>query len=137
MAKSRESRKELHRLTQLQLDVLGVIWSNGEATAMEVCERLEESRGLSRKTIGTLLRRLERYGLLTHRSHGREFIYRALVTAEEVRHATVESVVESLFEGDAVELLTHAVRSSELHAGDLDRIESMLRAARRTEEDSR
>lgn len=118
--------KSLHSLTELQIAVIEVLWSRGEATVREVHERLEESRGLARKTVGTLLRRLERYGVVSHREAGREFVYRADVTREEIRLASVGNLIDTLFDGDVSAFVRHAVQSKEIAPGDVRRIHEML-----------
>ena len=122
-------RKPLTELTDLQLGILNVLWENGEASAGEVHEALAED--LARKTIGTLLARLEQYGVVTHRTRGREFIYRAAVTRNEVREARVRNLARNLFAGDPVEMINFALAGDEVAEGDLERLRAMIEAYRR------
>ena len=118
--------KELHRLTELQIEVLGVLWKKGEATVADVHQALEPSTGLARKTIGTLLFRLEQQGVIRHREEGREYLYAACVTREQVERATVGSVLGRLFRGDVAAMVSHALRAEEVEPGDVDRLREML-----------
>lgn len=117
---------QLHRLTDLQTEVLGVLWSRGEATVADVHQALEPSTGLARKTIGTLLFRLERQGVIGHREDGREYVYSARVTREQVERATVGSVLGRLFRGDVAAMVSHALRADEVAPGDVERLREML-----------
>ena len=118
--------KELHRLTDLQIEVLGVLWKRGEATVAEVHQALEPATGLARKTIGTLLFRLEQQGVIAHREDGREYLYRACVTREQVERAAVGSVLGRLFGGDVAAMVSHALRAEEVEPGDVERVREML-----------
>ena len=118
--------KELHRLTDLQIEVLAVLWKRGEATVAEVHQALEPSTGLARKTIGTLLFRLEQQGVIAHREDGREYLYRARVTREQVERAAVGSVLGRLFGGDVAAMVSHALRAEEVEPGDVERVREML-----------
>ena len=118
--------KELHRLTELQIEVLGVLWKQGEATVADVHQALEPSTGLARKTIGTLLFRLEQQGVIEHREEGREYLYSACVTREQVERATVGSVLGRLFRGDVAAMVSHALRAEEIAPGDVERLREML-----------
>lgn len=118
--------KELHQLTELQTEVLGVLWKVGEATVAEVHQALEASTGLARKTIGTLLFRLEQQGMVGHREDGREYVYSARVTREQVERATVGSVLGRLFRGDVAAMVSHALRAEEVEPGDVERLKEML-----------
>lgn len=118
--------KELHRLTDLQIDVLRVLWKRGEATVGEVHQALEEKTRLARKTVGTLLFRLEQQGVIAHREEGREYVYAARVTREQVERAAVGSVLGRLFGGDVAAMVSHALRAEEVAPGDVDRLREML-----------
>ncbi|MEX2108974.1 MAG: BlaI/MecI/CopY family transcriptional regulator [Gemmatimonadaceae bacterium] len=118
--------KDLGRISEHQLDILNVLWEYGEATAREVHEALEPVTGHARKTTGTLLHRLEKQRLITHREDGREFVYRACVTREEVQEATVRGVLGQLFQGELPALVNYALSSSEVEPGDLARIRALI-----------
>lgn len=118
--------KELHRLTDLQVDVLAVLWERGEATVAEVHQALERAHGLARKTVGTLLFRLEQQGVIGHREDGREYVYSARVTRDQVERAAVGSVLGRLFRGDVAAMVSHALRAEEVEPGDVERLREML-----------
>ena len=118
--------KELHRLTDLQIDVLDVLWKRGEATVGDVHQALEDKTRLARKTVGTLLFRLEQQGVIGHREEGREYVYAARVTREQVERAAVGSVLGRLFGGDVAAMVSHALRADEVAPGDVERLRAML-----------
>ena len=123
--------KDLGRISGPQLDILNVLWELGEATAHEVHETLEPVTGHARKTTGTLLHRLEKQGVVTHREAGREFVYRACVTREEVQKATVRGVVGQLFHGELPALVSFALAAGEVEPADLARIRALIEARQR------
>ena len=118
-------------LSDLQLDVVRVLWRRKEATAAEVQAALDTDRGLALTTVSTLLTRLEKRGLVTHRTEGRTFYYRATVTEPEVRHSMLGSLVDTVFKGDPTELVSQLLSAKDLSPDDLDRIRAMVDAARK------
>lgn len=120
--------KHPSRITDLQLDILNVLWAQGEATAREVHEMLAPVTRHARKTVGTMLHRLEKQGLITFREVGREYVYRPLVTREEVRTATVQGVIGQLFDGDLPALVSFALDARDVEPGDLARIRALIDA---------
>ena len=114
------------QLTDLQLDVVRVLWSEGEATVAEVRERLPESRNLGTTTVATVLSRLEKQNVVTRRLDGRQYVYRPTVTENQVRRSMVADLVGSLFEGDPAALVSHLVSDAELEDGDLERVRALL-----------
>jgi predicted transcriptional regulator len=118
-----------HRLTELQLEIMGVLWARGEATAVEVREGLRPVRDLAPTTVSTLLSRLERKGVVAHRSEGRQYVYRAAVEEAQVRRNLVSAfseVADRLFAGDVAELVTQLLAESDVGADDLARVREMI-----------
>lgn len=120
--------KELHHLTDLQIQILDVFWARGEATVADVHQELLPSTGLARKTVGTLVARLEKQDVLAYRAEGREHVYRATVTRGEVRRATVRNVLHRLFGGSVPALLSHALQADEVRPGDIEKVHELLSA---------
>lgn len=123
---------DTHALTELQLSILRVLWEFGETTTQEVHAAMAESRGLALTTVATLLSRLEKRGVLSHRKEGRQYVYRALVTEKEVRHSKVRELTASLFEGDPSALVRHLVRAHEVDRDELERLVDMIEEADRS-----
>ena len=113
-------------LTGLQLSILRVLWERGEATTQDVWEHLKKRRQLALTTVATIMSRLERKRVLTHRREGRQYVYRATVTRSEVRRSKVRELTENLFGGDPAELVHHLVRADDVDADELERIRAML-----------
>ena len=118
--------KRPHDLTDQQLTLLDVVWERGEATASEIHQALAKRTRLARGTIGTMLHRLERQGILGHRSEGREFLYRPRVTRDEVMAARLDGLVGGLFGGDLAAMVSFAVSKSDTSRGDVEKLRKML-----------
>lgn len=118
-----------HNLTALQLSIVRVLWERGEATVTDIWEALHDERGLAQTTLATMLSRLERRGVVTHRTQQRQFVYRALVTEAEVQHSMVSELTSRLFEGDVSALVNHLITAQDVSPGDRQRIRDMLNAA--------
>ncbi|MCK7592396.1 BlaI/MecI/CopY family transcriptional regulator [Pseudomarimonas salicorniae] len=115
-------------LSDLQLDLMRVLWARGEASTAEVAEALAGSRDLAYTTVATLLSRLEKRGLLSARRDGRQVCYRPRIAEHEVRRSMVSGLLGSLFGGDARALLAHLLREEEIQPGDLTRARALLDA---------
>lgn len=108
-----------HQLGDLQLAIMRVLWTQGEASAGEVHTALLDERGLALTTIKTMLRKMEEKGIVTHRAEGRTFIYRAAVKESDVREGMVGYVVERMFAGDGAALVNHLIEVGEIDAAEL------------------
>ena len=120
------------KLTNLQVDVMNVLWRQGEATVAQVHAAMQEKRHLAMTTVATVLSRLEKRGLLKHRSEGRQYIYRAVVTEPEVREQMLSEITDRLFHGDVTELVTHLISEKGISSGDLARVKALIEESEKT-----
>ena len=118
-------------LSELQLAVMRVLWQRNKAAVAEVQEALKAERDLALTTVATVLTRLEKAGLVSHRASGRHYLYRPLVSEEEVRRSMVSVLAERLFEGDVAALVSHLVNAREIRPGDLARVKQLIEAKER------
>lgn len=121
-------------LGDLQLAILRVLWQRREATASDVHAALHAERGLAPTTIATMLRKMEDKGLVTHRTEGRQFWYRAKVAEDKVRRSMVGELVERLFLGDSAALVNHLLQEGEITAEELARLQRLIESRRKEEQ---
>jgi len=113
------------RLGDLQVAILRVLWDEGEATVTRVTEAVAGKRRAP-TTIATMLTKLERRGIVEHRVEGRQFVYRPLISEQEVTRTMVADLTERLFEGDVSALVSHLIRSEEIERDELVRLRAMI-----------
>ena len=127
-------------LTRLQLDILRLLWDRGEATVAEVQDALPGQR-LALSSVATLLSRMEKRGVVAHRSEGRQYVYRAAVPRQRVQQSLVGELAqlgERLFAGDMASLVSTLLDEAEVSPEELARIRTMVEAeeARRRREET-
>lgn len=118
--------KDLHELTDLQLAIMQEVWSRGTATVTDVHDALVDSTGLAKKTVGTMMMRLEKQGFLVHHADGREFVYEPTVSRAEVGKAKVRNVLDRLFGGSLHALVSHALEAKDVAPGDVERVRALI-----------
>ena len=127
---------ETHQLTDLQVAIMRVLWARGEATVAEIHDALLAERGLAPTTVATLLSRLEKRGVVSHRTQQRQFIYAAVVSEDEVRLSMLSELTERLFDGNVTELVHHLLSAREMSAGDLEKVKELIASHEARLEDS-
>jgi len=120
------NRKKPHRLGDLQLRILKVLWDRREATVADVLEAVNDHAELAYTTVATMLRKLEARGLVSHRAEGRVFIYFAKVAAEDVSHGMTNHLVDRLFKGSLLEAVNHLLTSREVSRDELRQLEKLI-----------
>jgi BlaI family penicillinase repressor len=117
---------ESKQFTELQLAILRVLWKQREATVTEVQTALLPDRNLALTTIATILTRLEKEEIVAHRSEGRTYIYRPLVSEQDARSGMVGDMVGKLFGGDSTALVAHLLHESAISADEIARVKAMI-----------
>ena len=117
---------EQHQLTDLQVAIMRVLWDRAQATVAEIHEALLPDRGLAPTTVATLLSRLEKRGIVKHRTASRQYVYYPAISEGEVRRSMVSDLAERLFDGDVAELVSHLLSEREMSAGDLEKVKELI-----------
>ncbi|MEM7050891.1 MAG: BlaI/MecI/CopY family transcriptional regulator [Acidobacteriota bacterium] len=114
------------RLGDLQLAIMRVLWGRREATVSDVHRALAEERGLAPTTIATMLTKMETKGVVDHRTEGRRFVYRPLVSEREIRRAMLGDLTERLFAGDVTAVVSHLLAENEVDPRELSELRRMI-----------
>ena len=122
-------RRKLQQLTERQLEIMDAIWRLGAVTVADVHRELRGTRP-ARKTVATILTRLEEQGVIAHRIQGREFVYSARVTREQVARAKLKSMLDYVLGGSTPSLIRYALEAEEVAPGDIETVEGLLRKYR-------
>ena len=117
---------ETPRLTVPQLEILRVLWQRSEATVVEIQQALRAARPVAATTIATLLSRLEKRGLVTYRTEGRQYVYRAVLQERDAQQHALVEVTQGLFAGDVATMVSQLLSSHELRPGDLARVRELI-----------
>lgn len=126
------SAKAPFGVTPAQMAILNALWELGEGTAHDVQAVLKPRRRYAITTVGTMLQRLEVRGLVTHRSEGRNFVYRAATTPAKVKRSVIrafEEVADQLFADDTPELVSHLLSSRRISPEEIEQIAALVREA--------
>jgi predicted transcriptional regulator len=117
-------------LTELHLDIMRVLWERRRATVADV-HRALAGRGLAQATISTLLRRLEKKGVIAHDKVGREYAYRPLLSIDEAKRALVTEMTKRMLP-DTVPALIHALwKRRKVSAAELAEVKALIEAKER------
>jgi BlaI family transcriptional regulator, penicillinase repressor len=125
------------KLAGRQLAVMRLLWQRREATVAEVQQALETDPPLAYSTVATVLSRMERKGLITHRVEDRQYYYRAVVSEVGANQSVVGDLVDRVFGGSPAELVNQLLASDQVDADELERIKQLVNEhAKRTKRKS-
>lgn len=120
------TQPKLHRLGDLQLQIMKILWSQREATVATMLDALGKQADLAYTTVATMLRKMEARGLVSHRAEGRTFIYQAAVESDAVTRGLAGHLLERLFDGNLPALVNHLLTTHDVSREELDSLERLI-----------
>jgi BlaI family transcriptional regulator, penicillinase repressor len=118
-----------HHLGDLQYAIMRVLWDEGEATVAHVQERLSsigDERDRALTTIATMLTKMEKKGVVSHKLVGRQFVYRPMIDEKDVHRSMVADLTQRLFQGDFGALVSHLLTEQEIDKREIERLKSLI-----------
>jgi predicted transcriptional regulator len=107
-------KREKEKLTELELQIMQVIWRLGPSNVSAVQEGLEQK--LAYTTVQTMLNILQKKGKLRRKLRGRAFEYSAIVTEAKASSHAVSDLVDRMFGGSSEELVMSLIKSRQIDA---------------------
>src|SRR3954465_1050640 len=86
-------------LTEVELELMSILWRLGEGTVNDVLEALPPERPLAYTSVSTILRILEKKRFLTNRKQGRGHAYIPLIAKPDYEKKSLDDLIDRVFEG--------------------------------------
>lgn len=126
-------RAESEHPTELELDILKVLWSESPLPVREVRERLAEAgRPLAHSSVITMLNIMHRKGFLRRKKEGKSFLFAPKAEREQVTGDMTRDLMSRAFDGSAKALVLNLLNSAELDEEELAEVRRLI--ARKTKE---
>src|SRR5262249_55878116 len=120
-------RPKSRTLTELELEIMKIVWQAKSATVRDVYETLLGRRKIAYTTVMTMMKILEQKQYLKRRLQERAYLYQATRSRNQVIKGMVREFVNRVFNGSARPLLAHLVEDRSLSAKDLKEIARLMR----------
>jgi len=106
------SRGTLPQPTKTELNILRILWVNGESTVREVHEALNEEEPSGYTTALKMLQVMHQKGLVQRDVSQRAHVYSAAVSKAETQSNFLSDIVNRLFDGSTSQLVLQALGNS-------------------------
>ena len=126
MKKSRGGNQKSKMLTDVELELMTILWRIGEGSVASVIAELPEGRELAYTSVSTILRILEQKKILKARKEGRGHIYIPVLSKTDYEAKTVKHVVENVFEGAPVTLIRTLLDTVNLKDEELEELRKII-----------
>ena len=115
------------KLSNLELEVMRLIWRDQEVIVPELHRELEKEMNVTYATVKTIINRLEEKGAIRRiRTYGRTILYGPIISESDLAQPIVKDVLRRLF-GDKVRpMISHLLKEEELTMEELEYLESQI-----------
>jgi BlaI family penicillinase repressor len=112
--------------SNLEMQVLAVLWDRGPATARQVLEALPDKKERAYTTVLSVMQVMEKKGLLRHDTEGNRHIYAPTVKQRDVLGSFLRSVVSNIFGGSAANAMQHLLQTTKVSETELAEMRALL-----------
>lgn len=113
-------------LTEVELELMNLLWKRGEASVNDVLADLPKTRKLAYTSVSTILRILEQKGVLAARKEGRGHVYVPKLSKQVFEAKMIKYMTTQVFDGAPVALVKQLLEVEEISSDDLKAIRKML-----------
>lgn len=112
--------------TELELEILKVVWQTEPTTVRQVRDALASVRDLAYTTVMTVMSIMADKGYLTRKKDGRSYIYEAAYREQKASRNMLQDVIDRVFGGSTTAVMQHLLETSDINDEELKQIRSLI-----------
>lgn len=119
--------KQTPQPTDSELEILQLLWQNGESTVRQINELLNEKREVGYTTTLKLMQIMLEKDLVERDANQRTHIYSAKVTEGATQKKLLERFVDATFRGSSLKLVMQALGNHDTTQEELEEIKDLIK----------
>jgi BlaI family penicillinase repressor len=123
--------------TELELEILKVLWKKSPSTVREVQEGLvaeDNGRDLAHTSVITMLHIMVRKKFLRSKKEGKSYLFWPKVSEDQIGQGVLGDVLQRVFDGSAKNVVLNLLEMSELDADQLTELRRLIDAKRKEQQ---
>jgi predicted transcriptional regulator len=119
------ARRKSPTLTEVELELMEILWQKGRATVGEIVESVTDAR-LAYSSVLTMMRILEQKGYVAHEKEGRAFLYRTLIDRQQARQSAIGYLLKRFFNNSPELLVVNLLEHDQLDEHEIKRLKRLI-----------
>ena len=120
-----KNKSEL-QLTQTELELMNILWDIGEGSVRDIMGNLPAGRELAYTSVSTMIRILEKKGIVLSTKVGRGHLYRPLVERKDYEKVSVDGLIKNVFQGAPLSVVKCLIEDEKLSQQEIAELKSLL-----------
>ena len=116
----------LPKPTEVELQILRILWELGPSPVRDVHKRLEEEKGTNYSTTVKMLSVMLDKGLVKRDEQAQPHVYRAVLTRDRAGQRMLNDLIDKVYNGSAATLVLQALASRKASPEELDEVRKLL-----------
>jgi len=121
------NKKQNPQPTDSELEILQLLWQNGESTVRQINDLLNKKREVGYTTTLKLMQIMLEKKLVERDANQRTHIYSASVTEGDTQKKLLERFVDATFRGSSLKLVMQALGNHETTQEELEEIKDLIK----------
>ncbi len=113
--------------TELELEILKVLWRDGESSVRDVKQALKVFRKLAHTSVMTMMTIMIEKGYLKRRKKSNYYMYKPLITEKAITSGMLGDVVDRLFDGSAMAAMVNLLETGDVDESELAELRKLIR----------
>src|SRR3984885_2130166 len=126
MVSTRKSQKTEKALTEVELELMAIIWDLGECTVKDVQSTLPKERQLAYTSVATIMKILENKKILRSQKKEKAHVFSPLLSRTEYENASLRHLADHVFKGNPTSMVVRLLNEADLSSEELKAIKDIL-----------
>jgi predicted transcriptional regulator len=118
--------KQKKLLTEVELELMGILWKMEEGAVSEILAHLPKGRKLAYTSVSTILRILEQKKVIASRKEGRGHVYYPILKKNQYEDVSLNHLVSRVFDGVPTSLVRRLIEAEKISDEDLKNIRLLI-----------
>ncbi|NOX56223.1 MAG: BlaI/MecI/CopY family transcriptional regulator [Planctomycetes bacterium] len=120
------ARQKSSQPTEVELQILRILWELGPSPVREIHKRLEAEKGTNYSTTVKMLSVMLQKKLVMRDERSQPYVYRAAISREKAGKLMIRNLIDKVYEGSAMSLVMQALATSKPSKEELEEVRRLL-----------
>ncbi len=119
-------KSEIRLLTEVELELMNILWEIGQGSVKDVLNNLSEDRKLAYTSTATILRILEQKDILSSKKQGRAHIFKPKLQKSTYESMSLQHLIKNVFNDDATLMVSRLIDDKKLSEEELEQVNRII-----------
>jgi BlaI family transcriptional regulator, penicillinase repressor len=116
--------------SELEMQILSVLWQKGDSTAREVLEAMPDGKERAYTSVLSVMQVMEKKGLLTHTNRGTAHVYCPAVQKNKIIQTFMRKILNEVFGGKPSAMMQALMAEAAIDDREMQQIKKIIKDAK-------